>query len=183
MAVSGIDPRLSTLRPIANYFGVTIDELMGDKPLTSKDAHAINANNIILRVPVIHWEQLGQVQTLVPSLDAYKWGNWTTIDYLVSELAFALRIKQTTLPEPFSYKSLVVVDPSQLPVDGDFVVVVMTDGVSDQTCYQLMQYLLAGTQECVRALHSNAISSVSERVRTIGTVVFWKKCYHGDVVI
>jgi len=46
------DPKLSTLTAIANYFSLTIDQLLGNSPLT--DTAFFNKTK---KSPVISWEQ------------------------------------------------------------------------------------------------------------------------------
>jgi transcriptional regulator with XRE-family HTH domain len=51
------DPKASTLTPIADYFGVTIDELLGLKPLSNKIIHSSN-RTLLMEKPFISQDKI-----------------------------------------------------------------------------------------------------------------------------
>src|SRR3989338_5880206 len=55
------DPKLSTLKPLAKFFGVSIDELIGERPINLKpgdDKDSFDPKRALVQVPIIHWEQV-----------------------------------------------------------------------------------------------------------------------------
>lgn len=74
---SKVDPRLSTIRALAKFFSVSIEELMGDRPLIAKasDDDELPNNQALMQIPVIHWEQIAKHKSLVPTLDFQLWDN------------------------------------------------------------------------------------------------------------
>ena len=65
-----IVPKISTLRPISRYFGITIDQLIGDAPLNSKDDEKSidfsqeQANNVIWN-PDLFIECINEISKLL----------------------------------------------------------------------------------------------------------------------
>jgi transcriptional regulator with XRE-family HTH domain len=55
-------PYKSSLKPIADYFGVTIDQLIGEEPLakgeTPKTYQPIQTRDQIHNIPLLNWEQI-----------------------------------------------------------------------------------------------------------------------------
>ena len=90
------DPRLSTLRPLAKFFEISIEELIGDKPLNAKlkdKGYSFDNRQTLLQVPIIHWEQVKNAKEIVSQLNFDKWDNWMVISKLMSDDAYALQIQ------------------------------------------------------------------------------------------
>lgn len=118
MAGATPDPRLTTVRPLARYFNVSIDQLIGDEPLTS-----LRLNEKFNFVPIIPWEKVPNSSEFIKDLNFDSWPEWEPISIKVSKQAFALTVSQRTLGTPFIYKALLIIDPDKEPQDGDYVIV------------------------------------------------------------
>ena len=55
------NPQLTSLEPIAKYFGITIEQLRGNEPITWLQT-AVSVN--LTQIPVMAWEQAQQWQQL-----------------------------------------------------------------------------------------------------------------------
>ena len=49
------------------------------------------------------------------------WEHWVAISEWVGQQAFALRIQDRSLPKPFYFNALIVIDPDRDTIDGYFV--------------------------------------------------------------
>lgn len=119
------DPRLSTLTPLASFFNVSIDELVGRKPLKNhtQQEHDLEEQGAV-HVPLIHWEQVTKIDDMIQNMDFNNWDYWAVAICEVSTRAYALKINNTSLPLPFSKGATIIVDPETKPADGDHVILI-----------------------------------------------------------
>lgn len=121
------DPRANTLRPIAQFFGISVGQLIGDEQLPEK---RYTGTRVLAQwakwasVPVIEWNEIWgwtyqRDRVLSHRSDSRDWLN---SERKLSEHAFALRA--TPFMEPrFTAGSLILIDPEVLPCDGNFIIV------------------------------------------------------------
>ena len=97
------DPRLTTLRAIASFFKIRIEQLIGDYPIPSitqvsnKNSDKILFSTPIL-IPFIEWEQLADYSNSISELTMNNWANWhattnqmqdnTSSDLFATKLAY-----------------------------------------------------------------------------------------------
>lgn len=113
------NPKLSTVKPIADYFTITISQLIGEQKMkkvwnghTTREHHGWN------EVPLINWEDVCKSKER-------KIQRYVVIDCNVSESAYALLIIDSSMEPVFPEKSLIIVDPIIKPIDGDFIILKM----------------------------------------------------------
>lgn len=116
------DPRISTLKPIAKYFNITIGQLIGDEPIKSTYGNNNHDLKTYVQIPLIHWEQVKTYKQTVHELDNTNWLDWISTNLPVSQSAYALKIIDKSLPTPFLYNTVIIVDPEIEPNDNDVVV-------------------------------------------------------------
>lgn len=114
------DPRVSTLKSIADYFEVSIDFLIQDHT----EAQTMFEQKIkSYRIPKISWESLENLDTLSStSLKHAEQWEPVFISHPVSANTFALESKPSMYPR-FPRGTLFVIDPALPPKDGDVVLV------------------------------------------------------------
>jgi transcriptional regulator with XRE-family HTH domain len=116
------DPRISTLKLIANYFDITIDELLDER---KNIPVSFIENNKPQFLPKLDWTTASQIQS-IKDLDLASWKNWHPItfgdEYQVSEKAFILESTPSMYPR-YSPGTLFVIDPNALPLDGDILLI------------------------------------------------------------
>lgn len=124
--VSGMtdDPKVSSLRPLAGFFNITIGQLMGDEPLPSSlNARSISQNKWNYRLPIISWEQACAWQQTVSKLTNSNWSDWCSTNFPVSASAYALTVPAKKYCDPFRNESVALVEPNIFAEEGDFVAV------------------------------------------------------------
>ncbi len=125
------DPRANTLKPIADYFGVTIGQLCGFEPLS---AHRIKGlvqptNRAAWRsIPIIEWEQIKSWIFTKKNVTPLQHKHWISTERLISDNSFALYSLSSMEPR-FRKNSILIVDPEVKYKDGHFIVVAL-DGVN-----------------------------------------------------
>lgn len=168
------DPRLSTLKPLAKFFGVSIDELVGERPINLKpgdDADGFDTKQTLVQVPIIHWEQVKEAATLVPTLTFEVWNNWAVVADDVGPNSYALIVKQSSLPPPFYFKTVVIIDPLKTPFDSDYVLVLHNENPI------FCKFILNGIEKLYQSLNLNQTYQ-HEKIKFCGTLVQWTIPYH-----
>ena len=161
------NPKVGTLSPIANFFTVSISQLIGDEPLPENrlpGTYNPGAHGWV-QVPLLSWEQ------------ALEWPNLTrhsettqgiSTDLGVSQHAFALTIRDTTMEPRFPEGTIIILDPALQPEDRDFAVV-HVDGSKLPTFKQI---LIDGHHSYMKPLNPDFKPTIlDKKYRFLGVMV------------
>lgn len=113
------NPQIDTIQPIAEFFGVTIDQLVGSSPLPMEASYGIVVPVDRLLIPIIEWRNapywLEIKDRFLPK---------RTIDAKsnISSDAFALVIENETYEPKFSAGTILIVDPTEKPKSRDYII-------------------------------------------------------------
>lgn len=125
------DPKASTLLQIANYFGITIEQLLGLEPIVREGVSAHQAAT----------QSLSIYEFNNPNQITKEWYRWASNEMDGEYYALAL---DTDLYEPtFPKNSLLIVNPDIMPDDRSYVVVKKKD---DPRHCSIKKYVLDGNQ-------------------------------------
>lgn len=108
------NPKLSSLLPIADYFNVSISQLIGEEPLATTHQ---GTSQKISTIPLLTWTDAYDYKNA--SLHVQK--NITASG--LSQDAFALIMPDTSMEPMFQRGSLLIFDPMVEPQDRSFVLV------------------------------------------------------------
>jgi transcriptional regulator with XRE-family HTH domain len=145
------DPRVSTLRPLAKFFNITIDQLLGDLPLTANRLTRPSINRLGARVPLIAWEQVSRWEDLTREEVLVSWENWAVTNASTNAHAYAVQIPHRSLEPRFPYKTILIIDPVRAPEDSDYVLV---HHIADSSI-SLKRLLIDGKTWWLKPLHEN----------------------------
>lgn len=111
------DPRISTLKVLAEYFEVALDDLYQENlGLTNKQLPKG------ISIPVISWADCLNAKNHINTLTTNNCDKWIVIESAEHEYVYGLVSKPCF--EPFFPRGTVlVIDPEQKPQDGDLIVV------------------------------------------------------------
>jgi transcriptional regulator with XRE-family HTH domain len=116
------DPRLSTIRLIADYFDVSLDFLSEN---TDESCAIFIKRNRPTFVPILDWETAAKIKSL-KEIDLTIWKDWQAItlktQHFISEKAFALT-NRPSMETSFPRGTIFVIEPNSKPEDGDMVLV------------------------------------------------------------
>jgi len=112
------DPRASTLKSLAVFFGVTIDMLLTGSITTATPTATPPAKS--QSIAIISWSDCLQAGKLMGSLNSTNWDHWITTEYS-SANAYALSSKPSMEPR-LPKGSTLIIDPNINPEDGDLIV-------------------------------------------------------------
>lgn len=144
-------PRADSLSRLANFFSISISQLVGDAALP-KDRIPGTHNSAVhtwITLPIIDWDQACQWPSFKNTLLADKWENWVTSDANVSENSFALRVKGEAMAPRFPDGTLLIIDPELKPDDQDYVII----RTGNQKTASFKQLLLDGGDQYLKPLN------------------------------
>ena len=113
------DPRISTLKLLADYFSVFVDSLI-DENGHSMSAISKNAPRFI---PVFDWKTAENIKS-AKDINLNAWKAWHPIamgnQYSLSDDAFALESRPSMNPR-FPHGTIFIIDPKTDPTDSDII--------------------------------------------------------------
>ncbi len=118
-------PRGQSLAPLANFFSITINQLMGVDPLPNDRVPGTYNPRIHgwKSVPVINWKQAA-IWPEFKKEQMENWSDWTSTDLPVSDDAFAIHVQGDAMAPRFAEDTLLIIEPQRAPINKDFIVVV-----------------------------------------------------------
>lgn len=109
------NPTLATLLPIAKYFSISLDKLIGEE---KNIINNVGSTMGLQRIPVLSWAEC----IYYNGLNSEKYSKQIFIDQHLSQKAFALLVEDSDL-KIFPKNSVLIVEPDTIPAKGDFVIV------------------------------------------------------------
>jgi SOS-response transcriptional repressor LexA len=155
------DPRISTLKTLAHYFHVSLDDLCEGVVLQE-------ANSAVqgLSVPVISWSDCLSAHP-VEHLSPANWTEWVVVDHMDSTQLYGLSVRPSMAPR-FPKGTLLIVDPDLSPSDGDLVIL----RYPDTTEAALRELLIDGPLKQLMSVSQHAgCCDWTDDVEVIGTVI------------
>jgi len=116
------DPKVGTLQAIANYFAVSISQLIGDEPLPKNRLPGMHSKAAFgwSKAPLLSWEEVigwPKNKGKFPELE------YILTDADVSPHVYAVKVKDTTMRPLFPENTVLIVDPALTPEDRDYAIV------------------------------------------------------------
>ncbi len=115
------DPRISTLKLIADHFDISVDSLINAEELPSLQPYNKPKSCC---VPILDWDIAAERS--IKDLDLTTWKEWQHISLNEQELpgknSFALESRPSMYPR-FPQGTVFIFDPDACPIDGDIVLV------------------------------------------------------------
>ncbi len=116
------NPHMSSLKPIADYFEIELDQLKGLKPIEwLNDTAQLKALGVH-SIPLLYWPDVKEGIS-VHSIGTQKKAKKIFTETPVSNHAFALKLKDSSMEPIFPMDSLVIFDPNQVYKDRYYVLV------------------------------------------------------------
>ncbi|MCL5261043.1 MAG: helix-turn-helix domain-containing protein [Gammaproteobacteria bacterium] len=142
------NPKIATLLPIANYFSLTLNQLIGDAPLPSLSQRCLaNNSSQAIKIPIINWEQA----VAWPQISNTESAAYLPITTAVGKDAFILQMKGTTMEPRFPDGTLLLIDTSIPYKDKDFVIA----HIEQQPEVIFRQLLFDGNNIALKPLNSD----------------------------
>jgi transcriptional regulator with XRE-family HTH domain len=111
-----ISPRITTLIPIATFFNITIDELIGIKNLIQPSSGVVR-----YAIPILDWENIYKWINDNDKFITENFNHWIATEKILGTNAFALFSTRTMEPL-FRHKSILLIDTKANITDGSYVI-------------------------------------------------------------
>jgi len=108
------NPTVTTLLPIAEYFKISLEQLLGLEPLdlNTSTAHSFQSRKST-QIPLIPWEEVYKHKKLLPDITTANWEEWVTTNLKLKPGTFALQIEIDTIPVPYYENgTILIIEPS-----------------------------------------------------------------------
>jgi transcriptional regulator with XRE-family HTH domain len=162
------NPTLATLAPIANYFSITISQLIGDISMPAEERHNINSSHDTTQntIPLISWNE------------AHDWPKHSKPGYptIISERpysqdAFGLIVEEETW-KAFPKGTILLVDPAITPQQHDYVIV----SKDNQNTAALKQVLIEDNEIFLKSiLIDNHVIQKSGEHKILGVIMEYRQ--------
>lgn len=158
------NPQIETLLPIARFFAVSIEQLIGNTPLPVTK----NIKNIIqdwTRLPLL---ALNQVINWLEHPSSIILKKFVRTDIPVSKNSYAIQLSDSTMQPRFFEGTLLIIDPEYSPENQDFVVAQL----HNQKTVTFKQLLVDGENHYLKPLNPDfPIIRMIHNDRVLGTMV------------
>jgi SOS-response transcriptional repressor LexA len=166
------DPRVSTLETIAEYFSVSLEQLLGKQPLYS------NADSMVAKarasLPIIDWKDTAHWHGAINGINPENHFDWIMIDTSIETGLFALRVRGDSMWPNFQENTILIIDPDKVPKNRSFVIYYIKD-LGEVVFRQL---LIDGSYKFLKAINSMFPNiQISEDDQLIGTVLQTRNSY------
>lgn len=115
------DPRASTLQTIANYFEVSIDQLLGHKPLFSESGTKIISEKEDV-LPILEWNEADKWKQKIKEAKTESMQNWLSFGKTSNPYLFALMVRGESMWPQFEEGFFLVVDPQKQAKSKDLII-------------------------------------------------------------
>lgn len=119
-------PHLSTIKPLANFFDISVEQLKGFEPISFIDN--------VLHIPLIHWDQITTFERNLSQKMAKK---FIVTDAIVSIDAYAVEVNDASMEPVFPRGSILISDPKRQAKDRSYVLAKL-QSYSDPVFRQLL---------------------------------------------
>lgn len=142
------DPRASTLGAIAEYFNVTVDQLLGKQPLFSH-AESSALTGTYISIPIIEWDNSSNWEHMIHNVKPDNHFDWILTDPNIEVGKFALRMKGDSMWPQFQENTILIVDPTREQKNRDFVIAYIKK--SDEVLFR--QLVIEGKYKFIKAVN------------------------------
>ncbi len=123
-------PYRSSLEPIANYFEISIDQLVGEEPFATEDASSAASNALanshlnVKMIPILKWQNASNLSsTTTPSNPVTDETPTLVVAPDTHESAFSLIMHDTSMEPLFPRGTTLIFDPTHRPKDRSYVLI------------------------------------------------------------
>lgn len=159
--LSGINqnPKLLTLKPIADYFALSVSQLIGEKEMQSVWCGFTSRNHHgWIEVPLLNHHQASPNKKITRSI---------ITEANITSFAFAFYVADQSMEPLFPESCIVIAEPKIKPSNGDYILIKKSDGVF------LRNFLLISDEKYTTTINNKfgRIAKISEEEEIMGTVV------------
>jgi transcriptional regulator with XRE-family HTH domain len=152
-----VDPRISTLIPIANFFKVTIGQLFGSEAININESKNINYKSI----PIIDLDQV--INYVGNNINKDNISSWT-IDYQRDSDSFGIECPKS-YEIFFKQNALLIVEQKTTLEDGDIVIL-----TSDHSSIKIRLVIKDGDEIILKSIINSELEPFNNQYTIIGEI-------------
>jgi transcriptional regulator with XRE-family HTH domain len=165
------NPQVETLKPIAEYFGVSIDQLIGVSPLPYEAVHGIVISIKRLMVPIIEWNNVPYWHEV-----RERFAPQATIDVSpnIAQDAYGLIILDHKFEPRIALGTTIIIEPSGRPNNRDYVLTMETDSAKNEKYAGLTikQYITEKNKKFLKNIgHPFEMTPIKSNYNCYGVIV------------
>lgn len=158
------NPTITTLLPIAKYFSISLDQLIGNRPLIAPQP--TQNKNKLNEIPLLSWQECIHYDCIKVAEHPHT----ISIEKNLSEKAFGLVNEHHDL-EFFPNGAILIVEPTHKPKNGDFVIVTN----QKQNLVSVRKYISEIDQIYLKPLIKGIeICALTTEYRILGVIIQYK---------
>lgn len=118
-------PHQSSLEPIASYFSITIDQLLGEEPLPNavgNNSASLPTASMIQTIPILMWDSV-----ISQKINNTEHGKFIATTGNISNESFALIMNDHSMEPLFPRRSILLFDPKRKQTDRSYVLIKLND--------------------------------------------------------
>jgi SOS-response transcriptional repressor LexA len=147
---SDIDPRASTLNAIASYFNVSVDQLLGNQPITKNTIqNDLPTNQRTLHLPIFSLDHPDELLKMRGQTNPSNWKKWIEVESNIKDSCFAVEVIGESMWPNFLEGVLIIIDPELNPKNKDHVLCKLHD--SDDIIFR--QYIEENGEYFLKAIN------------------------------
>ena len=163
------DPRASTLKALASFFEISMDELLTGVDIPRQTNTAAKTQSIA----IISWSECMAAINFITNLTPTNWNNWI-VSECVSRNAYGL-ISKASMEPCFPRGTILIIDSDMSAKDGDMVVVHYPN-TQEATLRKLST---DGPTKLLLPINANSSpSNFEEGIKILGVVVKYVFSFH-----
>lgn len=160
------DPRASTLEAIANFFSITVDQLIGNKPITVSSINGALEKEVTY-VPILPTDNLDIFTSKLGKTTLDNWSEWLETEPSISKNCFAVIVSGESMWPQFIEGSLVIIDPQAQVQHRDYILCLLADEM-----IVLRQYMEDGNERILKPFnYGYKPLQLSKKDRILGVVI------------
>ncbi len=171
------NPHVKNLKPIADFFNITLEQLKGEQPLPESfaDMHLPTAAKPKARqLPKVCWDD---IEIYLNNPGAYKLESTIFVEESAGNNTFALTLGDSAMEPYFPQNCLLIMSPEKNPKDRSFVLA----KIADSKTYLFRQLLIDGEYKYLKALNPDLsafpMRFLKENDEIIATMIEFRHLY------
>ncbi len=178
------NPHESTLKNVANHFGISVEQLKGKEQLPKEFFPAVGFGDILIKksvnIPLLTWDQLKELEEINKKvenseIDAFE--SIVTISPSFNEKCFGLIMNDSSMDPYFPKDSILVIDPEKVINDRSFALVKL----EEEKIFLFRQVLLDGQYKYLKPINPDLghfkMRLLSDKDEIIGALVEGRRVY------
>jgi len=163
------NPTIASLVPLAKFFQVSLDQLIGSEPLPSLIESSAQSANKWHSIPLISWEYIMK-WTQEKHHKIHKYAHNILTDLELSQDGFALLIEHNDW-QFFPQGTLLIIEPHTEPKHRDYIIIAKTELKNGLQSATLRQLLIDGNEKYLKPLNPEfKIAPLTEEDKILGVM-------------